>query len=86
MIEVANVSSKGQLVIPKIMREEIGLHPQDKVILVNDMGGIFIKKIQEAEIKSRMLCLIKSFTQEFKKAGITEEDIAKEIKAVRRAK
>ena len=32
MIEVVNLSSKGQLVIPKDMREEMGLNPKDKLV------------------------------------------------------
>ena len=86
MIEVVNLSSKGQLVIPKDMREEMGLNPRDKFVLVNDRDTIILKRLQEEEIKSRMISLMKTFTKEFKKAGITQEDLAKEIKAVRKAK
>lgn len=83
MIEVVNLSSKGQLVIPKDMREEMGLNPKDKFVLVNDKDTILLKKLQEGEIKSRMKSLMKTFTKEFKKAGITKEDLSKEIKSVR---
>ena len=86
MIEVVNLSSKGQLVIPKNMREEMGLNPKDKFVLVNDKDTILLKRLQEDEVKSRMKSLMKAFTKEFKKAGITEEDLSKEIKAVRQAK
>jgi len=86
MMEVVNLSSKGQLVIPKDMREEMGLSPKDKFVLVNDRDTIILKKIQEEEIKARMISLVKTFTREFKKAGITKEDLSREIKAVRKAK
>lgn len=86
MIEVVNLSSKGQLVIPKDMREEMGLNPRDKFVLVNDRDTIILKRLQEEEVKSRMISLMKTFTSEFKKAGITQEDLAREIKAARKAK
>ena len=86
MIEVVNLSSKGQLVIPKDMREEMDLHAKDKFVLVNDEDTILLKRIQEKEIKARMVSLRKTFTNEFRKAGITKEDLVKEIKAVRKSK
>lgn len=86
MIEVVNISSKGQLVIPKSMREEVGLNIKDKVILVNDRDTIILKKIKEDEIKTKMRTLMKTFASEFKKAGITKDDLNKEIKALRKAK
>jgi len=86
MIEVVNLSSKGQLVIPKDMREEMGLNPKDKFVLVNDKDTIILKRLQEEEVKSRMISLMKIFTKEFKEAGITQEDLAREIKAARKAK
>lgn len=49
MREVVNLSSKGQLVIPKNMREEIGLSPRDKFVLVNNKNTILLKRLQEEE-------------------------------------
>jgi len=86
MIEVVNLSSKGQLVIPKSMREEMGLNQMDKFVLVNDKDTIIMKRLQEEEIKSRMKSLMKEFTKEFTKEKITKEDLKREIKAVRKSK
>lgn len=85
MIEVVNLSSKGQLVIPKNMREEMKLNQRDKFVLVNNRDTIIMKRLQEEEIKSRMNSLMKELTKEFNKGGITKEDLRKEIKAVRKA-
>ncbi len=86
MIEVVNLSSKGQLVIPKNMREEMNLNARDKFVLVNDRDTILLKRLQEEDVKFRMRNILRTFTAEFKKAGITKEDIKAEIKAVRKAK
>ncbi len=86
MIEVVNLSSKGQFVIPKDMREEMGLKPKDKFILVNDKDTILLKRIVEEDVKVRMKGFMKTFASEFKKAGLTPEDLQKEIQAVRNTK
>ncbi|MFH1850590.1 MAG: AbrB/MazE/SpoVT family DNA-binding domain-containing protein [archaeon] len=85
MIGVVNMSSKGQLVIPKSMREEMKLDQKDKLVLVNDKDTIILKKITEDEIKLRMRSLLKVFTKEFRKAGIADNDLKREIAAVRNA-
>ena len=85
MIEVVNLSSKGQLVIPKNMRDEMGLNQKDKFVLVNDKDTIIMKRLQEEEIKFRMKSLMKELTKEFNEKGITKEDLRKEIKSVRKA-
>jgi len=84
MMEVVNLSSKGQLVIPKSMRDEMNLSPKDKFILVNDKDTILLKKLEEEEVKSKMRSLIKVFTEEFKKAGLKQKDLDREIRAVRK--
>ena len=84
MIEVINLSVKGQLVIPRDVREAMGLNPNDKMILVTDEDTILLKKIKEEDVKVRMKALMKTFTKEFARAGITKEDIKREIKAARK--
>jgi len=86
MIEVATVSSKGQIVIPTKMREDIGLSKSDKLILVSDKDSILVKKIREKEVRDRMIRLLNKFSDEFKKHGITKEDIKKEVKVLRKTK
>ena len=44
------------------------------------------KRLQEEEMKTRMRYLMQEFTKQFKKAGITKEELESEIKAVRKAK
>ncbi|MBW2975273.1 AbrB/MazE/SpoVT family DNA-binding domain-containing protein [Candidatus Woesearchaeota archaeon] len=86
MIEVATVSSKGQIVIPSRMREEIGLSQNDKLILVSDRDNILVKKVKEKEARDRIIRLLDKFSDKFSEEGITKEDIKKEIKALRKAK
>ena len=83
MIDVITISSRGQIVIPKKMREEAGLAEQDKLVVVSDKDQIIIKKISKEKAKKKLLELIDEIGKRFKDSGITEEDIQKEIEAVR---
>jgi len=42
---VAKVTSKGQVTIPKQVREKLGVHPGEEVGFEENEGVIFIKKI-----------------------------------------
>lgn len=83
MADVVTISSKGQVVIPHNTREEMGIHTQDKFILVHDKDSILLKRLKEDETKLKMLKMLDKFADEFKKHGIKKSDIEKEIRAVR---
>jgi AbrB family looped-hinge helix DNA binding protein len=84
MLDVITMSSKGQFVIPKYLREEMGLQRQDKFVVVHDKDSILLKRISKAEANKAMLSLMDRISDKFKKAGITRADVAEEIKKARR--
>ena len=47
MIEVINVSSRGQIVIPEKMRESLGIKEGSRLVLVEKEGGLLIRKEEE---------------------------------------
>ena len=83
MIEVVTMSSKGQLVIPREIREDMGLERQDKFVIVHDNNSILLKRISREEANKAMLKLMDKISDKFKKAGIKRADVAKEIKKAR---
>ncbi|MEK6982941.1 MAG: AbrB/MazE/SpoVT family DNA-binding domain-containing protein [Nanoarchaeota archaeon] len=83
MLEVITMSSKGQLVIPREIREEMRLEKQDKFVVVHDKDNILLKRISREEAAKAMLKLMDSISDKFRKAGIKRQDIAKEIRKVR---
>ena len=83
MIEVITLSSKGQLVIPREIREEMGLKQKDKFVIVHDNESILLKRISKEEANKAMLNLMDKLSDKFRKAGIKKSDIAKEIKKAR---
>ncbi len=47
MIEVINVSSRGQIVIPENMRQDLGIKEGSRLVLIEEEGGILIRKEEE---------------------------------------
>ena len=86
MIDVITISSKGQIVIPKKLREDAGLDKQDKLLAISDGNKIILEKISKKEAKEKMIGLMDYFSKEFKKNGITRDDVLKEIKDYRNEK
>ncbi len=84
MVAVVSVSSKGQIVIPKDIREALGIKKGEKFVIVGDKNTILLKKIEEQKLKKRMLELLDYFADKFSEAGITEEDVEKEIAKARK--
>jgi AbrB family looped-hinge helix DNA binding protein len=82
MIDVITLSSKGQLVIPKDIRESLGLTKNNKFLVTFDNDSILLKKIKEDDLKEKMKSLMKIFAKEFKQ--LTKKDLSDEIKASRK--
>ena len=83
MIEVVTLSSKGQLVVPKDIREDMGLEKEDKFVVVHDRNNILLKRIGRKEAEKAMLKLLDKFSDEFGKHKINRKDIEEEIRKVR---
>ena len=84
MIDIATISSKGQIVIPKKVREEAGLAEQDKLLIISDKEQIILKKVSKEKARKKLRELIDYFAEKFKEKRITKEDIQEEIRAARR--
>jgi len=83
MLDVITMSSKGQLVIPREVREEMGLEKQDKFVIVHDKDSILLKRISREEANKAMLKLMDTIANKFKQAAIKKSDIANEIRKSR---
>ena len=44
VISVAKVTSKGQITIPKVVRDHFGFKPGDEVIFVEDEAGTHVRR------------------------------------------
>jgi antitoxin PrlF len=86
MIEVVTMSSRGQLVIPKRIRKEMGLQERDKFIIVRDSENVILRKIKKGQPDRKLLSLIDEFARKFEEARISPEDVKEEIRKARARK
>ena len=83
MIDIVTISSKGQLVIPRGVREEMGIELSDKLMLVYDNKSILLRKISKEDAKKDMLGLMDRLSGKFANAKIKQTDIQREINKAR---
>lgn len=77
---IVRLSSKGQLVLPKKIREEMELNPGDILILKKDQDGSW--KMEKGEILA-FRELSQKLQKEAEKRGYTEEELAKDVEEAR---
>lgn len=83
MIDVITLSSKGQVVIPKELREQVGLERDDKLLVFATQGRIVIEKINRKQKIKDVEQLMQKLSEGFAQAGITQAAVESEIKKER---
>ena len=83
--EVTSVSSKGQVVLPKSVREVMALNPGSKLIVISDGSNIFLKPISTPDL-SEFDSLMEESKNWAKSVGMKKSEIGDAIKAVRKGK
>ena len=83
-METIKMSKKGQIVVPKSIRETLGLSPEDKFIAYGKDEYVVFKKIDFPELAREFEDLVRTTTKIAKARGIKEADIKKELAAYRK--
>ena len=55
MTATATLTSKGQITIPKEIREKLGLKKGDKLVLLEKDGNVILRKVSLEEIRQKAL-------------------------------
>jgi len=85
--EITVMSEKGQVVIPKVIREHLHIKPKSKFLVMGYEDTIMLKKMQIPDLKSEWEEIKKIIDERNRKYGkLTEKDIQKEIEAYRKEK
>lgn len=80
-MEIAKVTSKGQITIPVDIRKKLGIREGDKVLFVEEKDKIVIMNASLMALQDAQL----AFAGEAEKAGIKDDtDIVNMIKEIRR--
>jgi antitoxin PrlF len=78
-MEVSRLSFKGQVTIPKTVREKLHLKEGDKVAFIEENGNIVITKASIAALRE----FLDDMKNEIKNKGTTSNDIYEDLEQVR---
>jgi AbrB family looped-hinge helix DNA binding protein len=79
-MELAKVTSKGQITIPVEIRRKLGVKNGDKILFVEESGRVYMMNSSMAALKEAQ----EAFSGEAERVGIQdEEDVVAMIKEIR---
>jgi len=81
-LEVTIMSEKGQVVIPKSIREELEIKPKTKLLVYGKGDTIIMKKLQLPDLKKEWEDIFKLMDK--KELKLSNAEIQKEIKKTRK--
>ena len=79
---VVKMSKKGQLVVPKDIREDENFEPSDKFIAIPIKDGVIFKKI-EIDLEKEYNDLKKRVRERFEEEEISEDEVEKAVEWAR---
>ncbi len=80
---ITKVSSKGQIVIPKDLRERLSLKEGDTLLVYSTDSMLVIRKVTKQE--TILSIIAKPVREKIKQLGITRKDVSKAIQRARRS-
>jgi len=80
--DIVKMSKKGQLVVPKDIREEEHFNPSDKFIAIRIKDGVIFKKI-EIDLEKEYDELKEKVQKRFEKDDLSEKEVKKAIEWAR---
>lgn len=84
-VEFTKLSSKGQIVIPQAIRENMGFKSGTPFAVIEQKDAILLKKIEMPKIKT-WTEVTKPFREAAKRSGFTRSDLDRIIKQVRKSR
>jgi AbrB family looped-hinge helix DNA binding protein len=82
-IGTTRMSSKGQVVIPESVREDLGIRPGEQFVVVGQ-GDVIILKMLTAPDAEQFDELVRKARQAARQAGLKKSDVRDAIRRVRR--
>ena len=83
-VEVVKMSPKGQLVVPRDIREELSLSSGEMFVAIKVKGGIFFRKVNIPDPRKEFEVLAEQVRKKFKKNGVEPKDVAEAVKWARK--
>jgi AbrB family looped-hinge helix DNA binding protein len=82
--EVTTISEKGQVVIPRSIRKELGIKPKTKFLVYGKGDTVIMKRLNLPDMKKEWEDLFKMMDK--KELKLSDEEIQEEIVAARKEK
>lgn len=80
--EVTTISEKGQVVIPRSIRKELGIKPKTKFLVYGRGDTIIMKKLELPDLKKEWDGIFKMMDK--KELKISDKEVQKEIAEARK--
>jgi bifunctional DNA-binding transcriptional regulator/antitoxin component of YhaV-PrlF toxin-antitoxin module len=81
--ELVKMSEKGQLVVPRRIREKEGFKNSDRFVAIDVKGGVIFKKVDIPKITTEFEALAREVEARFKKQKIKKKDVEKAVRWAR---
>lgn len=78
-MELSRLSAKGQVTVPKAIRERLNLREGDRVAFLEERGKVFLAKASVVALRD----LQETIRKEADVQGLTEEELLRELERVR---
>ena len=83
LLATTRMSSKGQVVIPEAIRQELGLEAGAQFVVVGGRDAIILKSISQPS-PTEFRALLKTARQQARKAGMKKSDVEAAVRKVRK--
>lgn len=83
-VELVKMSPKGQLVVPKEIREEEKFKPSDRFVPFRVKNGVLFRKLKIPSVKAEFDSLAKEIQQQFKAKKVSPADVNEAVKWAKR--
>lgn len=81
--ELVKMSEKGQLVVPRRIREKEGFKSSDRFVAIGVEDGVLFKRVEIPDAKIEFEALSRDTASHFKKHKIKQSDVADAVKWAR---
>ncbi|MBU2559782.1 AbrB/MazE/SpoVT family DNA-binding domain-containing protein [archaeon] len=85
-VEIAKVSSKGQVVIPSNVRKMLGIKTNDRFLVFGKDDTVLLKKIEKTALEKTFDEIAGPIRREIKKSGLNKKDLDRLIHETRAGK
>ena len=82
--ELVKMSPKGQLVVPREIRNKENFKPSDRFVAFGVKGGVLFKRVKIPNVKAEFESLSKEIARQFKEQKVKEKDVKEAVRWARR--